>query len=981
MASELISISDLFQKRLFRIPDYQRGFAWKQEQLIDFWDDIINLHENRYHYTGLLSLKAINDKKSLSWREDSWLIGMGYKPFHVVDGQQRLTTISILLFELVQFVENLTENQGKSGRDILLGYESLDTIRTQYILRKRPPENFVTTYLFGYETDNPSSDYLKYRVFMEPFGGTVFETYYTKNLKLAKTFFSENLTDVVNSEGIAGIERIYVKLTQKLMFNLHEIEDDYDVFVAFETMNNRGKKLTNLELLKNRLIYLTTLFDDLQLDATDQSQLRTDINKTWKEVYYQLGRNQKAPLSDDDFLRAHWITYFQYSRRRGDDYIHFLLNKFSAKNVFEKITISPTTNGEEPLSGFDQVVEDDFPDDIQEPENFVLSKLSPKEISNYVNSLKETAEPWYFSFFPEQSPVLTDAERMWIGKLNRIGIGYFRPLVVAMLLMEKKTTAEERVEFLRAIERFIFLAFRVGRFNASYKSSDYYRKSRELLQGQISLREITDDLANTINSDMDNLIANFITHTERRFDKGEGYYTWRDLRYFMYEYEYELSVQKNINKVDWSMFSKVEKDKVTIEHILPQTPVNWYWRNQFRQFNDKEKKILTGSLGNLLPLSQSINSSLQNDSFDDKKRPAPGKRRGYMDGSHSEIEVSSNKDWDAQKILDRGTKLLEFMSKRWVVPFTEEQKKTLLHIDFVNDQRPIIPELKPEPIKKPQGYILDGESKEGWTKKRLQRYDFWCRFVEYCHLTGRSEDIARRKPSDRCWYDVSIGCSDYHAFFQILGQDELVMGLYVVQPEAFTRLERSKSDIEATYGSTLEWDRSPKNSKAKRIVHAIHTDLSNPQLYSQHFDWMIARFDDLIRTLETCDAEAFNNRKENESILEINSVAYKAAKRVYEGYLSRFEGVREIVESTGMNEGTAGDCIQGFLAMMNNERYTRTLTEKTTRFYLENILADYGDEALKNAVNSCRMHAEYYGSLGYGKLRYVEKIVKEYSDR
>lgn len=45
------------------------------------------------------------------------------------------------------------------------------------------------------------------------------------------------------------------------MFNIHEIEDDYDVFVAFETMNNRGKKLTNLELLKNRLIYLTTLYD------------------------------------------------------------------------------------------------------------------------------------------------------------------------------------------------------------------------------------------------------------------------------------------------------------------------------------------------------------------------------------------------------------------------------------------------------------------------------------------------------------------------------------------------------------------------------------------------------------------------------------------------------------------------------------------------------------------------------------------------
>ena len=80
-----------------------------------------------------------------------------------------------------------------------------------------------------------------------------------------------------------------------------------------------------------------------------------------------------------------------------------------------------------------------------------------------------------------------------------------------------------------------------------------------------------------------------------------------------------------------------------------------------------------------------------------------------------------------------------------------------------------------------------------------------------------------------------------------------------------------------------------------------------------------------------------------------------------------------------MNEGTAGDCIQNFLAMMNNERYTRTLTDKMTRFYLDNILSDYGVEALQGAVKSCRLHAEYYGGLGYGKLRYIEKIVEEYS--
>lgn len=71
-------------------------------------------------------------------------------------------------------------------------------------------------------------------------------------------------------EGMDGIHKLYLKLTQRLMFNIHEIDDDYDVFVAFETMNNRGKKLTNLELLKNRLIYLTTLYSDDKFDKMDK---------------------------------------------------------------------------------------------------------------------------------------------------------------------------------------------------------------------------------------------------------------------------------------------------------------------------------------------------------------------------------------------------------------------------------------------------------------------------------------------------------------------------------------------------------------------------------------------------------------------------------------------------------------------------------------------------------------------------------------
>lgn len=983
MGNELQSLSVLFQNRLFRVPDYQRGYAWKHEQLIDFWEDLLNLHQDRYHYAGLLSLKAVNRKDTHLWNEDVWLLDIGYKPFHVVDGQQRLTTFSILMHVIVAFIKDLANNNDKPDEEIFLGYESLKDIKAKYVLRKRPPHNLVTTYLFGYETDNPSSDYLKYKVFEEPFGGAVFETYYTKNLKYAKSFFADNLGAMYEDEGIEGIERLYKKLTLRLMFNLHEIEDDYDVFVAFETMNNRGKKLTNLELLKNRLIYLTTLFDDEQFDASNKEQLRKNINDTWKEVYYQLGRNQNAPLSDDDFLRAHWITYFQYSRKRGDDYIRFLLNKFSAKNVFEKFSVIVQSNGDAPLPGFDSSEDDDLADEMQESEMVMVSKLAPMEISDYVNSLKSMAEHWYFSFFPYDSTTMSDGEKVWIDKLNRVGIGYFRPLVVAILATANRTSAKERIKLLQAIERFIFLSFRIGGFNASYKSSDYYNKARDILGGTIELSVLTDDLNNTINSDMISLVANFITRTDRRFDAGDGFYGWRDLRYFLYEYEHELSTRNNLQKVDWNMFTKVEKDKVTIEHILPQTPIKWYWRNQFRQYTDNEIKLLVASLGNLLPLAQSINSSLQNDSFHDKKNPSSSGRRGYINGSHSEIEVAAEQDWNAQNILTRGLMLLNFMSTRWGITLSDEQKKQLLQIDFVNDGRPVIPELPEktdiQPAKK--------ESQEGTSRvlsdNHHLRYDFWSNFVEYCKSKGRAEDIASRKPNYDDWYDVTVGSRDYHVFFQLVRQKILRIGLYVYRPEDFARLESLKAEIENAYGASLEWYTSREKSTAKRILHSIDANLHNPDMYPQHFKWLITQFDKLKAALENIDSTAYQQsvNTSGRAVLttEMTAVAYDLAKKVYEGALGRGEGKDEIVRMTGMNAGSAGDYVSNFLAMMKGEKYTRTLNEYTTKYFLDHILENYGPSALQKAVVACKMHADYYATLGHGKLVYVERLVEDYS--
>ena len=99
--------------------------------------------------------------------------------------------------------------------------------------------------------------------------------------------------------------------------------------------------------------------------------------------------------------------------------------------------------------------------------------------------------------------------------------------------------------------------------------------------------------------------------------------------------------------------------------------------------------MLSGAIGNLLPLSKSINSALQNDSFEDKKHSKTSGRRGYENGSHSEIEVSKLQDWTASEIYNRSERLLKFMQERWNFEFTEEQMTKLIGLSFVKNNSAI----------------------------------------------------------------------------------------------------------------------------------------------------------------------------------------------------------------------------------------------------------------------------------------------------
>ena len=135
-------------------------------------------------------------------------------------------------------------------------------------------------------------------------------------------------------------------------------------------------------------------------------------------------------------------------------------------------------------------------------------------------------------------------------------------------------------------------------------------------------------------------------------------------------------------KVNWEDLLKTEKDKISIEHIYPQTETA-EWAKVFKGISKKTRQAYSGSLGNLLLLSSAINSALQNDSFAVKKNQKFGAagqklRHGYCDGSHSEIEVSQSSEWGPEQIRNRGLQLLKFLESRWGISFASEQDRERL---------------------------------------------------------------------------------------------------------------------------------------------------------------------------------------------------------------------------------------------------------------------------------------------------------------
>ncbi|MGN8486189.1 DUF262 domain-containing protein [Helicobacter pylori] len=586
---ELLSLDGVVEKGVFEIPSYQRGYAWQIRQLKDFWNDLEHVSKlgDKFHYMHSLTLRGLENEL-----EDS--------AFEIIDGQQRLATSLILLDLLAKITQNKDPKYDLMNLEPVLSYK-------YYGLS----EAFRA--IMGEEKD--------LEAFKTPF--------YAKNLIDAYTFFKEKISDTP----METLEKMFDALTKKMLFSVAELNDNrIDPFSSFETINNRGKDLSTLELFKNRLHFVAHKICNGQKLET----LQQEINKTYTIIYDDL-----RSFKDDDLERflKHFVAYY-YGENSNKFKERLLEMEFNAHRKYDDANL------------------DDEYDKIDEL-LFYLSYSS--KIWNFLHTLDEKAITLIFNDNKKLEIEITPKTHTLLEKMRRLSDlsdNAFLPLLLSLFTIQlegkhankQPYTTKELEGLLEYLERFGFLIYGVAGKNTAknewiglaFIAFQAYRYGEENITIE-NLPTLEKSFFNRQGNSALELLEESI-HSKKNTEK---WYQWgKALNYLLYEYELYHNPETTLN-FDSSLES--------IEHILPQKPDQGY---SAKEKNWAKNPHIVHALGNLLLISKNANSSLSNKPFDEK-------RKEYLKGSYSEKEVAKNASFGITEIQERSEKLLDFLIMRY----------------------------------------------------------------------------------------------------------------------------------------------------------------------------------------------------------------------------------------------------------------------------------------------------------------------------
>lgn len=256
----------------YRVPPYQRDYSWKEEQWEDLWTDILQLlsDRNERHFLGTLVVEADDDRE-----------------FLIIDGQQRLATLSLLALAVIAHLDSMVRN----GIDTERNRERSRELRNRFVGEKDPASLLEHSRLHLNDTDNA---FYQDRLIQlkAPLNARKLPQS-NRSLWNCYRYFLKQISDCESfrADGLAVASLLSETVARQLVFILITVDDELSAYTVFETLNARGVELTTTDLLKN------FLFSKVRIPAEIES-----LERRWRSLIETVGQGRFP-----DFLRCHLL--------------------------------------------------------------------------------------------------------------------------------------------------------------------------------------------------------------------------------------------------------------------------------------------------------------------------------------------------------------------------------------------------------------------------------------------------------------------------------------------------------------------------------------------------------------------------------------------------------------------------------------------------------------------------------------------------
>jgi len=272
--SSLISGTDKY-----KVPKFQRDFSWDVEQWDDLWQDIeVMIRTNDEHYMGYLVLQTSDNKD-----------------YMIIDGQQRFTTLTLLILAAIKSIKRLAEQ----GHDTENNNQRVDELIRTYIGQIDP----VTLDYNNKLVLNRNND-MYYRDFVVKMGNLKVRNT-TKTEKLMKRCFEFYEAKLKDKFPTGSEYADYIKkVIDCLFFTRILVSDELNAFKVFETLNARGVQLSSADLLKNYLFSIV-----------DENKAHPERINVLEEKWAKITNNVKSD-NVSEFMRYYWnMTHKTVSKK------------------------------------------------------------------------------------------------------------------------------------------------------------------------------------------------------------------------------------------------------------------------------------------------------------------------------------------------------------------------------------------------------------------------------------------------------------------------------------------------------------------------------------------------------------------------------------------------------------------------------------------------------------------------------------------